>query len=81
MKATYQLREIRDLLQVPIDKREVCMRELLCALALFEFAAGGGEPDITGMTWTDDGDSSVALTSPEGEPYLSLKVTNAAVIA
>ena len=68
---TYTLERIVDLLQVPAERREQCIKELLLGLALAELA----DAQLTGpVTWTDDGDSSCALTAGNGEPFLSLEV-------
>ena len=62
---TYRIKDIADLLAVPIDRREACVRELLLALALLDLAVGddGPQPVLPdGIDWTDDGDRSVTAT-------------------
>lgn len=68
---TYQIERIADLLQVPADRREQCVKELLLALLLSEFA----EAELLGpLTWADDGDMSCSLDDPSGNAQLSLEV-------
>jgi hypothetical protein len=70
---TYRLERLADLLSVPSDRREQCVRELLLALELAEFA----DAKLTGpMTWTDDGDMSCSLDDKDGNELLSLEVTH-----
>ena len=71
MKQTYQLERIVDLLQVPAERREQCVKEMLLGLALAELADA---PLAGPMTWTDDGDSSCTLMESNGEAILSLEV-------
>jgi hypothetical protein len=75
MADTYNLVTISDLLKVPIDRREDCVRDLLYALALADLTFG----EIDGVTieqwpWTDDGDHSVSI-NVNGEEMLTLKIT------
>lgn len=71
---TYRIDRIHDLLAVPIERREACVRELLYALALLEFAAGTeAEPEAQAMVWTDDGDQTIDL-SINGDQSLRLQV-------
>ena len=75
MAQTYNLVTISDLLKVPIDRREDCVRDLLYALALTDLAFG----EIDGVTieqwpWTDDGDHSASI-NVNGEEMLTLKIT------
>lgn len=72
---TYKLRELGDLLKVPADRREACVRELLYALCLTEFAGGTETLGPVDFVWVDDGQTSVSITDGTGEPVLSLKVT------
>lgn len=59
---TYRLYRISDLLQVPIDRREECVRELLYGLALLDLAAGDEcNPELQSLVWTDDGESTIDL--------------------
>ena len=78
---TYRINTILDLLQVPADRREVCMRELLYGLTTHELLLGDIPADQIkheGFDWTDDGDPSLhvelgdqtftlRMLSPEGE--------------
>lgn len=73
----YHIEKIIDLLSVPIDRRDACVRELLYGLALHELAFGEDAQKVLigGIQWTDDGDHSVSLRGPEGDAVLSLKIT------
>jgi len=75
---TYEIDRIADLLRVPIERREACLRQLEYALALHEFAFGerAAEVEIGPMRWTDDGDKSCTLHDREGKPLLTLEVTD-----
>ena len=71
MSATYTLERIVDLLQVPAERREQCVKEMLLGLALAELADA---PLAGPITWADDGDSSCALTDSNGDAILSMEV-------
>ncbi len=67
----YRLERIVDILQIPFEKREQCMRELLYGLSLAEFAGAG----LTGpMDWTDDGDMSSVLVDKTGAEIAKLEI-------
>lgn len=69
---TYRLERIVDLLRVPLERREQCVKEILLALALADLA----HAELLGPTeWTDDGDMSVSLTDQSGATQLALEVT------
>ena len=72
---SYRIEKISDLLQVPIDRREACVRDLLYGLALHElaFCEDAQKAMISGVEWTDD--NSATLYDPDGEVVLSLKIT------
>jgi hypothetical protein len=76
MADTYSLVTISDLLKVPIDRREDCVRDLLYALALTDLAFGVESEGIEAKqwTWTDDGDHSASI-NVNGEEMLTLKIT------
>lgn len=78
MTETYTIDRITDLLRVPLDRREQCVRELLQGLELHEFAWGEKAIDVEigPMRWTDDGDMTVRMHDDSG-PVLSLEVTEA----
>ena len=78
MSEAYILVTISDLLKVPIDRREACLRDLLYALALADFAVGDEKEGVEAKqwTWTDDGDHSATINL-NGEEILSLKITEA----
>lgn len=71
---TYRIESIKDLLAVPIERREACVREILYLLALTELA---GVQDVIkgGLIWTDDGDKSASIHDTTGKPFLTLQVT------
>jgi hypothetical protein len=73
---TYELTTLADLLLVPIDKREACMRDLLYGLATLELAAGEHARAVLNlpMTWCDDDSANVTIQA-NGEPLLTLEVT------
>jgi hypothetical protein len=73
--ATYELVSISDLLLVPMDRRETCVRDLLLALALADLSLGDdGRAAAQTWTWADDGDPSCSITI-NGEAALTLNVT------
>ena len=74
---SYQIEKIRDLLAVPIDRREACVRELLYGLELHELTYGNDAQNVLfgSMLWTDDDGHSVSLCDPGGTAILSLKIT------
>jgi hypothetical protein len=77
----YKLEKISDLLLVPIDRREACMRDVLYGLALHELAFGedAQKTMINGIEWTDDDDHSATLHDPDGGIILSLNITKDAI--
>ncbi len=60
---SYSLTTLKDLLSVPVDRREDCVREILYLLALHELAFGeeARDAEFKNLVWTDDGNRSVAL--------------------
>lgn len=74
MKRTYEIARITDLLQVPADKREACMRELLYALDLLDLAGEDVRAGLQAIRWTDDDETNVTL-EVNGEELLRLEVT------
>lgn len=74
---TYRLERISDLLQVPIERREDCVRELLYGLALLDLAAGDEcNPELKSLVWTDDGETTIDLDLG-GDNVLSLVLERA----
>ncbi len=70
---TYKLERLVDLLQLPSERREQCVKELLLALEFSELAGA----ELRGpMTWTDDGDMSCSLDDPSGNTQLRMEVTH-----
>lgn len=58
----YKIRYVADLLKVPSDRREACVRNILYALELVEFANGDSDAiEVTGIDWIDDGNLSSTL--------------------
>lgn len=76
---TYELATLHDLLKVPADRLEFCLRDLQLALAVHVLAFGEAAEGVKfgPMTWIDDGKHDVDL-SANGKPLLSLKTTKAA---
>lgn len=68
---TYHLERIVDLLQVPSDRREQCVKELLLCLEFGEFAEAQWQGPFE---WTDDGDASCSITDEDGNAQLTLEV-------
>lgn len=73
---TYTIEKISDLLAVPNEKREECVKDLLYGLALHEMAFGLEAINMPfgAVEWTDDGDSSITLNDKNGDVFLSLKM-------
>lgn len=76
---TYEIDRIADLLKVPTERREACLRELQYALELHELAFGeeAVAVDIGPMRWTDDGNKTCTVHDSSGKPILTLEVTDA----
>ena len=68
---TYRLDRIVDLLQVPVGRREQCLKELLLAVDMLELAEAKA---LGPFSWTDDGDMSCTLKDPNSEDELKLEV-------
>jgi len=77
MMKTYQIRSIQDLLSVPIDKREDCLRDLLYALYLHDLAFGkeAQATNIGALEWIDDGKHDITMKDMDGNAFLSLETT------
>lgn len=77
MAVVYEIDRIADLLKVPTDRRDACLRGLQYALELHELAFGeaAASVDIGPMRWTDDGNKSCTLHDSGGKPLLTLEVT------
>ena len=72
---TYEIRTINDLLKVPADRRDACLKGIKLALVAAEFAVGSENASIECVTWTDDDDQSVTAVDESGAELFSLKVT------
>lgn len=74
----YALTTIADLLQVPCDRREACMRDVLLSLDTAELAFGERASAALRwpMTWIDDGGSNVTMQAG-GETLLTLEIQKA----
>ena len=73
---TYKLSAIADLLLVPADRREACVRNILYVLALHELtldAAAVGAM-VGPIVWVDDGDLSASIRERGGDELLNLTV-------
>lgn len=77
MTETYRIETLSDMLKVPADRRAAMFRDLETALELHEFTFGeeAATTPLTEITWTDDGDPSVALSDTDGNHILTLEVT------
>ena len=72
---TYEIRTINDLLKVPADRRDACLKGIKLALVAAEFAVGSENASIECVTWTDDDDQSVTAVDQDGVNLFALKVT------
>jgi hypothetical protein len=81
MSETYKIVNFADILRVPAERRDDCLRDLQYGLSLLELAF---EPDeayihgVQGFTWIDDGDRRVDLMQEGGGSFLTLQITEAA---
>jgi hypothetical protein len=74
MGEAYKLVTISDLLNIPLDRLDACLRDLAYAVCMAHFVAGSeGKPEMSEVIWTDDGDHSVKVTA-NGEPLFTLDV-------
>ena len=79
MPKTYELVTLEDLLQVPADRREACLREVLYAMALHDVAICGNQfRGFHSMAWTDDNDMRIELQFGDSEHALTLRGTSSA---
>lgn len=77
---TYEIRTINDLLKVPSDKLDVCLREIQYSLELHRLAFGE-DSETVGLEvirWCDDGDRRVELQDNKGEEIVTLRIRDAA---
>lgn len=80
MMKTYEIRTINDLLKVPSDKLDVCLREIQYSLELHKLAFGE-ECETIGLEvirWCDDGKRRVELQDDKGEEIVTLRIIDAA---
>lgn len=68
---TYRIEHISDLLDIPLESREQCLKEIQLVLCL---AVVAGIDGPTHIDWTDDGDQSCALVDQYGDAFLTLDV-------
>jgi hypothetical protein len=75
----YRIETLNDLLKVPSDKLDECLRGIQYAIELHHLAFGvdGAGTPINSITWKDDGDMSVRVSDMDGNPVLALEVTEA----
>ena len=76
MNKTYRIEKISDLLMVPIERREDCVRNMLYVLALHEltFGVDAATKELKSFAWTDDGNNNVTLRGPDWVDVVSLEV-------
>lgn len=67
---THQIREWRDFLKVPVDRRELCLREFLIWLAMCDdmlILFAGIEMDLAeAFVWIDDDEHTVDISISDG---------------
>ncbi|MDQ0022959.1 hypothetical protein J2X90_000745 [Variovorax paradoxus] len=82
MTKQYNIRNFADLLRVPAERRDDCMRELQYGLALLELSFGDDAHKYgkKGFVWTDDGATRIEMMCADGTPFLTLAVEPAAAI-
>ena len=73
---TYQLATFHDLLAVPAERREACMRDIQYGLLVHELGYGEDAKNVTfgPLSWTDDDDHSVQIVNADGTVALELSV-------
>ena len=73
---TYQLATFHDLLAVPAERREACMRDIQCGLLMHELAYGEDAKNVTfgPLSWADDNDHSVQIVDGDGNTVFELSV-------
>lgn len=76
---TYEIRTINDLLKVPAEKRDVCLREIQYSLALHELVFGPDSETIglEVICWTDDGSRDVQLQDDKGVEIVTMRIVDA----
>ena len=75
----YEIRTINDLLKVPSDKLDICLREIQYSLELHKLAFGE-ESETMGLDvirWKDDGDRIVQLQDNKGDEIVTLRIVDA----
>ena len=72
-KPTYRIDRITDLLQVPADRREQCLNDLLYALDCLEFSGLTSEDGV--FTWIDDGLPGVEMLGKDGAVHMNFEMT------
>lgn len=73
MAETYRIETIKDMLQVPADRREAMFRELEFSLALCELTRGD-RASLESFTWIDDGKIEIRIDSPGGDDGVMIRV-------
>lgn len=73
---TYQLATLHDLLSVPAERRDACMRDIQYGLLMHELAYGEDAKVVTfgPLSWTDDNDHSVQIVDGDGNTVFELSV-------
>lgn len=83
MSATYKIVNFADIMRVPAERRDECLRELQYSLLLLELAF---EPEDAhmhgsqGFTWVDDGVRSVTLNQADDSVFLKLDISAAPTV-
>ena len=72
---TYEIRTINDLLKVPADRLDDCLKGIKLTLHAAALAIGSENASIECVTWSDDDDQSVTAVDHNGTELFSLKVT------
>ena len=72
---TYEIRTINDLLKVPADRLDECLKQIKLTLHAAALAIGSENASIECVTWSDDDDQSVTAVDQDGAELFSLKVT------
>ena len=72
---TYEIRTINDLMKVPADRLDNCLKQIKLTLHAAALAIGSENSSIECVTWTDDDDPSVTAVDESGAELFSLKVT------
>lgn len=72
----YRIDAIGDLVKIPPDRVEACLRDIAYAVAVHHLAFGTGSDCVPfgALEWTDDDNHSVRVYDARGAKFLELKV-------